>query len=201
MSAAAAAPDSVAAGPGRPRDPQVDRAILDAVVALLSDSGVEAVTVEGVACRAGVSRASVYRRYANRVDLIEAAFHATAQQKADPPDTGSVRSDLVQLVQLFRHAILDSDPGRMLPAMLSAARDHEEVREALQRFTSSRRAPTVEIIRRGIERGELRTDADPELMTDLLVGAVMYRVLLRNGTVGVRRAEQLVDTVLDGVRA
>ncbi|UDY35631.1 TetR/AcrR family transcriptional regulator [Dermatobacter hominis] len=186
------------AGPGRPRDPQVDQAILSAAVELLSDGGVEAMSVEAVALRAGVSRASVYRRYANRVDLMEAAFHAASAQKPEPPDTGSVRTDLIQLVLRLKSVLLDSDSGAMLPAMLSAARENPEVREALERFTSARRSPTVQVIRRGVERGEIRADVEPELLADMLVGAVIYRLLMRNGTIGDRRAEELVDLVLGG---
>ena len=189
------------AGPGRPRDPQVDQAIIAAAVELLSDGGVEAMSVEAVALRAGVSRASVYRRYANRVDLMEAAFHAASAQKPEPPDTGSARTDLIQLVLRLKSVLLDSDSGAMLPAMLSAARENPEVREALERFTSARRSPTVQVIRRGIERGEIRADVEPELLADMLVGAVIYRLLMRNGTIGDRRAEELVDLVLGGAGA
>ena len=186
------------AGPGRPRDPQVDQAIIAAAVELLGDGGVEAMSVEAVAARAGVSRASVYRRYANRVDLMEAAFHAASVQKPEPPDTGSVRTDLVQLVLILKSVLLDSESGGMLPAMLSAARENPEVREALERFTSARRSPTIEVIRRGIDRGEIRDDVEPELLADMLVGAVIYRLFMRNGTIGQRRAEELVDLVLGG---
>jgi AcrR family transcriptional regulator len=186
------------AGPGRPRDPHVDRAIIEAAVELLSDGGVEAMSVEAVAARAGVSRASVYRRYANRVDLMEAAFHAASARKPPPPDTGSARGDLVQVVLRLKSILAESDTGGLLPAMLAAAREHPEVREALERFTSARRSPTIAVIRRGIERGEIRPDVDPELMADMLVGAVIYRLLMRNGTIGDRRAEELVDVLLAG---
>lgn len=196
--AAADASSPRQAGPGRPRDPHVDQAILAAAVELLSEGGVEALSVEAVASMAGVSRASVYRRYANRVDLMEAAFHAASAKKPAPPDTGTVRSDLIQLVLRLKSILSDSDTGGMLPAMLGAARENPEVREALERFTSARRSPTIEVIRRGVERGEVRADVDPELLADMLVGGVIYRLLMRNGTIGERRAEELVDLMLAG---
>ena len=192
---------SRAAGPGRPRDPLVDRAILDAAVELLSDGGIEALTVESVATRAGVSRASVYRRYANRVDLMEAAFHAAAEQKPEPPDTGDVRDDLVQLLTRLSTLLMESDTGAVLPAMLAAARETAEVREALERFTSERRSPTITVLRRGVDRGEIRADVDPELMADALVGAVIYGLLMRNAGLGPRRVVDLVDLVLAGAAA
>ncbi len=186
---------------GRPRDPLVDRAILDAAVELLHDGGLEAMSVEAVAARAGVSRASVYRRYANRVDLMEAVFNAAATTKPDPPDTGSVRTDMVQLVHRLSAVLVESDTGGLLPAMMSAARENPEVREALERFTSARRTSTVEVIRRGIERGELRAGTDADLLADLLAGAVIYRILMRNVTIGDQRAEHLVDLLLSGSAA
>lgn len=190
--------DGRTCGPGRPRDPHVDRAIIDAAVELLRDGGAEALTIEAVANRAAVSRASVYRRYANRVDLMEAAFYAVSAQKPPPPDTGSARGDLMELILRLREILLESDSGAMLPAMLGAARENAEVREALERFTSARRSPTIEVIRRGVERGEIAADVDPELLADTLVGAVIYRIFMRNGVIDDGVAESLVDMVLEG---
>ncbi len=187
-----------ACGPGRPRDPHVDRAIIDAAVELLRDGGVEGLSIEAVANRAAVSRASVYRRYANRVDLMEAAFNAVSAQKPPPPDTGSARDDLTELVLRLREILLESDSGAMLPTMLGAARENAEVREALERFTSARRSPTIEVIRRGVERGEISPDVDPELLADTLVGSVIYRILMRNGALDDDVASSLVDMVLAG---
>ena len=195
--------DATAAHPtrGRPRDPHVDRAILEAVVDLLSEGGYESLTMEAVACRAGVARASIYRRYAGRVELLEAACRRFAPAPPDTPDTGNVRDDLIALMRSLTSTIGRTDAGRLFPAMLSASGSHPEVREALARFSASKRSPSVEIIRRGIDRGELRADTDPDLLADLLVGAIVYRLLVRGGRVGTRRAEELVDTVLAGVAA
>lgn len=190
-----------APGPGRPRDPQVDRAIIDAAVELLGDGGVEALSVDAVASRAGVSRASVYRRHQNRIDLMEAAFNAVATTKPAPPDTGSVRSDLIEIVRRVHAALHDTDSGRLLPSMVSAAKVNAEVREALERFTTARRTPTIDAIRRGVERGELRADTDPDLVADAVVGAVMYRVLMRNGTFDERQSSALVDVIVSGTGA
>lgn len=189
------------AGPGRPRDPQLDRAILDAAVHLLSSGGYEGLSVEAVAAHAGVSRATVYRRYANRSDLLDAACSVFAKPDDEPPDTGSVRTDLIALVRRLASHLAADDTGGMLPAVLSAARAHTEVRQALKRFISSRRSPTLDAVRRGIDRGEIRGDIDPEMLTDMLIGAVVYRMLIRNGTFGERRSADLVDTVLAGARA
>lgn len=186
---------------GRPRDPEVDRAILDAVLDLLGDGGYESLTVEAVAARAGVARASIYRRYSGRIELLEAAFRHFAPPTQNPPDTGSIRGDLVAIVRGLAATMERSGSGRLLPSMVAASGKHPEVREALNRFSASKRAPSVEVIRRAIGRGELRAETDAELVADLLVGSVMYRILLRGGRVGTRHAEHLVDTVLEGAAA
>lgn len=188
-------------GPGRPRDPQVDQAIIEAAVDLLRDGGVEALSVDGVASRSGVSRASVYRRHQNRIDLMEAAFNAAATAPTTPPDTGSIRTDLIEIVRRVHAALHDTESGRLLPSMVSAAKDNAEVREALERFTTARRTPTIEAIERGVERGELQPDIDPDLVADVLVGAVMYRVLMRNGTFDEEQTSALVGVILSGTGA
>lgn len=183
---------------GRPRDPEVDKAILDAVLELLGECGYEALTVEAVAARAGVGRASIYRRYSGRVELLEAAVRHFAPLRPDPPDTGSVRDDLIAIVKEFTSTLERGGSGRLIPSMVSAAGRHPEVREALVRFSASKRAPTLEVIERGIRRGELRVDLDPQLLVDLLVGSAMYRIILRGEHVSARHAERIVDAVLYG---
>lgn len=187
------------AGPGRPRDPHLDRAILAAALRILGEGGAEALTIDAVASLAGVSRATVYRRYENRVDLMEAAFVAAAAPTHEAPGTGSVRADLIAMVERLSRALVESDGGRLLPVMLAAARGSTEVREALERFTSSRRAPTIESILAGVERGELRDDIDPDLVTDMIVGVVIHRLLMRNRPMDPDDVERLVDQVLRGL--
>lgn len=181
---------------GRPRDPEVDRSILDAVAAILAERGFDGLTMEAVAARAGVSKASVYRRYACRSQLLETACHAFGPPPREAPDTGSTRDDLVELLASFAAMIGESDAGRVLPALLGASAANPEAREALGRFTASRRSPTLEVIRRGIDRGEIPAGTDPDALADLLSGAVVFRVLVRSERVSRQRVEKYVDLVL-----
>jgi AcrR family transcriptional regulator len=181
---------------GRPRDPQVDRSILDAVADLLAERGFDGVTMEAVASRAGVSKASVYRRYPCRSQLLTAACHAFSPPLRAAPDTGSTRDDLVELLVSFADVLNDNDQGRVLPALLGASAANPEARDALTRFTASRRSPTLEVIHRGIDRGDLPQGTDADLLADLLSGAIVFRVLVRGDRVGRPRVERYVDLVL-----
>lgn len=185
--------------PGRPRDPEVDRAILAAAAAILTEEGVDALTVDAVACRSGVARASIYRRHANRTALLIAACEAFTPPAPEPPRTGSLRGDLVALGTSIAAKLQGAGTAQLLPTMLAAATTHPEVREALATFFSSRRSPTADAVREAVERGEVRPGLDPEVVADLLVGAIVHRTVVRNGSVGPARVEQLVDVLLGGV--
>jgi AcrR family transcriptional regulator len=185
----------------RPRDPEVDRAILAATAELVAESGFEALTVDAVAERAGVARASIYRRHANRTALLIAACEAFAPPLPEPPRTGSLRCDLLALGTAIAGALQDRATGGLLPTMIAASSAHPEMRDALATFFSSRRSPTAEAVREAIERGEVEAEVDPELVADLLVGAVVHRTVLRAGRVGPTRVAQLVDVVLGGITA
>lgn len=184
---------------GRPRDPEVDTGILNAAIALLTEGGFEKLTMEAVACRAGVAKASIYRRFPSKVDLIVAMCHAFTPETAPDIDTGSIRSDLVALVTALAETMSDSsDTGRLMPSMLGAAKENPEVREALAEFSASRRTRTANIVRRAIERGELSSKAHADVIGDLIVGAVIYRTMIRNDRVDRAFTETIVDGILDG---
>lgn len=179
----------------------MDRAIIDAVVELLAEEGVDALTVDAVAARAGVGRASIYRRHANRTALLVAACEAVTPGPPPTPDTGDVRQDLVEVARWVARLLQRSDAGRLLPTMIAQSAGHPEVREALAIFKSQRSSPTTEVVQRAIDRGDLPAGTDAELVTDLLVGSIIYRTLLRVGRTTSAQLAQLVDMVLDGITA
>jgi AcrR family transcriptional regulator len=188
---------------GRPRDPGVDEGILHAALDLITEGGFEKLSMEAVAARAGVAKASIYRRFPSKVDLIVAMCQAFGPAIQPAPDTGSFRGDLEFLVGSLNDSMCPTtDTGRLMPSMVSAAKENNpEVKEAMQQFTAARRRRILDVVKAGIDRGDVRADADPDAIGDLLVGAMMYRIVIRNGKVDKKFRTSLVDGLIGGFGA
>jgi AcrR family transcriptional regulator len=184
---------------GRPRDPELDDEIMAAAVHLIATHGVEGLTMDAVARRAGVAKASIYRRFASKVDLLAAACAAVCPTALDAPDTGSARDDLVELIGAIVESFRAKSTNKLMPTVLAASSTNPDVSEALQKFSNSRRSRLVEVVRRGIDRGELDEHLDQELLGDQLVGVVLYRFLVTGRPLSKPVIERLVDQVLAGV--
>jgi AcrR family transcriptional regulator len=184
---------------GRPRDPELDDEIVAAAIRLIARHGVDGLTMEAVAREAGVAKASIYRRYASKVDLLAAACASACPTTLETPDTGSVRADLVELLRSIVESFRIKMTSKVMPAVLAASTSNAEVGEALQRFSQARRARLAEVVRRGIDRGELDAHLDEELLGDQLVGVVMYRSLVTGRPLSKAVIERLVDQLLDGI--
>jgi AcrR family transcriptional regulator len=185
--------------PGRPRSAEVDQAILDATVELLARHGYDGVTMEGVATQAGVGKATLYRRWPGKPDLI---LDAIRSLKPEPchADTGETRADLVQVMTGAISWRDDAELTQVVAALMAEIPRNPELAEVYRaRFLAPRRAETVEVLRRGIDRGDIRPDIDLELVLDLLIGAVFYRGLLSGGRLDDQVAELVVDYVLAGI--
>ncbi|HWE65004.1 MAG TPA: TetR/AcrR family transcriptional regulator [Acidimicrobiales bacterium] len=188
-------------GPGRPRSAEAHRAILDAVLVLLAEQGFGGLSVEGVAARAGVGKATVYRRWRSKVPLVIEALDTVASERISAPDTGSVRGDLTEfLSQLVR--AMDGPDGRLVAPLLEGMSRSQELAEAFRRdLIAPRREVAVEIIRRGIARGELRPDLHLDVALDAPVAIVFHRLLITGDPVDEALVGRMVDQVLDGIAA
>jgi AcrR family transcriptional regulator len=185
--------------PGRPRRAEVDQAILDATVHLLARHGYDGVTMEGVAAEAGVGKATLYRRWPGKTDLI---LDAVRSLKPDVghPDTGDTRADLVEIMVGAISWRDDAELTQVVAALMAEMPRNPELADVYRaRFLAPRRGGTVEVLRRGIDRGDIRPDIDLELVLDLLIGAVFYRGLLSGGRLDDDIAELVVDYVLAGI--
>jgi AcrR family transcriptional regulator len=192
---------TVARVSGRPRSPQADQAILRAAVELCAADGFDATTVEAVAARAGVGKATVYRRYPNRVGLIVAAATEVCTGLATPCDTGSVREDLRAIARAMVRTLGDEPTRAMLAEISAAAVRHPELRTAQQSFVASRRAVVADAIRRGIARHELRSDTNVEVMTDLMAAPLYHRAVNLGVPVDQPYADALVAAAVSAFAA
>jgi AcrR family transcriptional regulator len=187
-----APPDELEARPsGRPRSAEADEAILRAALELCAEQGFESATVEAVAARAGVGKATVYRRYPNRVGLAVAAATEVCTCFEADADTGSVEEDLRLIARSMVDTINVATTRRMLAEIMAAAARNPELQAAYSQFVSARRAVAIRAIERGVARGELRPDTDAELLADLVGSPLFHR--------GVGRGEHLEPAYADRV--
>ena len=163
---------------GRPRSRAADEAIAAEALALLRERGLEGVTVDAVARRAGVARTTIYRRYRNRRELLEAALAYTREAPPPAPETDTRRA-LELMLSRFRFGVervVGHAPAAML---LTEPPDSPLAREFRNRVIEPGRTLLREVLARGIERGELRPDLDLELASDFLIGSYYGRFFAR----------------------
>ena len=186
--------------PGRPRSEQARQAILRTTLKILGKNGFSDFKIEEVAARASVGKATVYRWWPNKGALIADAFASSTTRKLRFPDTGSVYTDMSQQMrQLIK--VFCSRRGRIVSAILAAGQSDKDLIEAFrERFLWPRRREAYATLRRGIERGELRRDLDPDLLLDSLYGPIYMRFLIQHDRLTPEFVDRLCALVLAGVR-
>ena len=182
--------------PGRPRSLEADEAILEAAVDVFAEVGLAALTMEGVAARAGVSKNTLYRRYPNKLELVVSAVRCYTKVGAPPPDTGTTRDDLRAIVDDLVAIVTDTPMGRMLPILVAVRTRVSELDVAYSEIVADKRARSMTIVRRGVDRGDLRADVDLEAVVDALVSPIFYRFLVTSAPLAARFREGVVESVL-----
>ena len=188
--------------PGRPRSARADEAIIEAVLDLLADGTLaEEISIEAVAARAGVGKATIYRRWSNKEALL---VDAVATIKGEPPKLAgeSVRDDLVALLQPIA-APAETRAGKIMPCLLSAMHRSAELSKCFQKITEPRRELMRQVLARGMAAGELRADLDVELVIVMLVGPLVSQALI-GGNPHIDRAtlpDRLVDMLWPAIIA
>jgi AcrR family transcriptional regulator len=197
----AAKNDPQARTPGRPRSERAHRAILQAANDLLESEEFAAVTVEAIAERAGVSKATVYRWWPNRAAVVMDGFLSIVSSQVPFPHTGRAREDIRSHMRRLAEAF-SGKIGSTVAALIAEGQSDPELAEALRsRWLSVRREEAREILELGIERGELREDIDPEVAVDVLYGPIYYRLLVGHAPLDNDFADALADHVFAGLAA
>jgi AcrR family transcriptional regulator len=195
MSATASELAPVSSKRGRPRRADADGAILTATRELLSEVGVAGLSMDVLAQRAGVGKATIYRRWDSKEALILEALRMSTTP-IPVPDEGNLRDDLFA----YMDAVIECfSPGRgedVLPHLIEASCYDEQLRASLDDYTLSRQATIRLLLGRGIERGELPADADVDLIVDVILAPFFYHHLLTGATVDRDFTHRLVDFAL-----
>ncbi|WP_179816401.1 TetR/AcrR family transcriptional regulator [Allostreptomyces psammosilenae] len=187
---------------GRPRSAAAEAAITDAVLALLAEGhGIADLTIEGIAQRAGVGKATVYRRWPGKDALLA---HVVAQVELPVPELpgDSVEDDLVRLCDHIReHAAGEATSG-LLRSVIADMRCHPALFAQYKRIVVDRRREALRrVLERGVASGEIRDDVDLQVLGQALAGPMLAGTVLREGTAPTREtAARVVDLVLNGAR-
>ncbi|MBM4724789.1 TetR family transcriptional regulator [Prescottella equi] len=170
--------------------------VLRTVVDELAVTPYAQLTVERIAEASGVHKTTLYRWWSGKPELVADAL-ATLMDTGPVPDTGSTRDDLVQWLAGTVRNYAGSPLGVAMPALISdLARTPEGLAAFRGAFLAERRTNCVEVIDRGVARGDLPSDLDVDLFMDTLAGAVFYRQVVSGGLVDADLAERVVDLLL-----
>ena len=182
--------------PGRPRCPVTHQAILDCANTLLEEIGFSNMSIEGIAARAGVGKATIYRRWPNKASVVIDAFLAATSQEVAFPNTGSAREDIRrQMRSVVR--VLNGPRGRTIATLIGVVQSDQELAEAFRtRFVAVRRGEAKAVVQRGIANGEFKPDMNLESVLDCLYGPLYFRLLIGHEKASANYADQLVDLVL-----
>jgi AcrR family transcriptional regulator len=198
------APDSaVAEGPrrGRPRSEASRKAILRAASELLLEHGLQTISMDAVAERAGASKATIYRWWPSKELLaLDALFSDWAPSAGASYDTGSLSGDLLALTRPWARKLAAKPYGPVIAALVTSAHSDPGFAEVYRtRFLEPRRDPARVIFNRAIERGEIPADTDVEVALDLLYGPFYHRVLHGHAPLTDRFTRAIVDHVVTAV--
>lgn len=201
MARAEPVPEAPAAARGRPRSARARRAILEATREILADGGVHALTVEGVAARAGVAKTTIYRRWRSKHELALAVLIDMVEAVVAVPEAGDTRRELTALVAGAVRILGGTLMGRVMQGLVSdLASDPALAEDFRRRVVAVREAEVRRLVERGVARGDLRADADPELVHELLFGPVYHRLLLSGRPLDERLADRIVAEVMRAFR-
>ena len=173
-------PDTTAKAPnrGRPRDVSRDRALMDATLAELQLHGYSGLTTAAVARRAGVSTATLYRRWRSKEHLVVGAAQAWAENLGPDADTGSLRSDLGRLLH-DKATALEGSSGRLLRAVLGEAAHNRALADVLfEHFVLPLQERVLALLERGVQREEIPPVDDPLVVAEMVIGPMVSHTFL-----------------------
>jgi AcrR family transcriptional regulator len=192
-------PDAPArARPGRPRSEQSRAAVLQAASELLHEVGLRAMTTEEIAGRSGVSKATIYKWWSNKYAVAIEAFLSEMMAESPDPDTGSAREDFRSVLRGLMH-FYTGPSGRVFAQLVGEGQSDRLLQtEFREHLVAPRRELMRAIWDRGVARGELRADVDPDAALDLFIGPALYRLLFGHAPLDDAAADAVIDALMRG---
>jgi AcrR family transcriptional regulator len=186
--------------PDRPRrrSRRAEQAILESTLALLGEVGFSGLTIDGIAARAGVGKATIYRHWSSKAEVVIEAWRAHVPPMIEP-DSGDLREDLLAIAGFIVQALSQSPLSRLLPSLVEAAERDPEMAELFHEFVAGRRAVLHRVLERAVARGELPPGVDLELARTVVVSPIFMRRLVLKESFPPGFAEKVVDTALSGL--
>jgi AcrR family transcriptional regulator len=193
-------PAKIAArGPGRPRSEKARTAILKGTLELLKRNGFNDLCIESVAARAGVGKATVYRWWPNKAELVIDAFASAVVKELRFPPAGSVQHAIRS--QMKRWAVIFRSPlGQIIANVVGAGQSDPEILHAFQnQWVEPRRTEARKLLRQAMKNREIRSDLDPDTILDIFYGPLYLRLLVKNAPLTENFVDQVFDVVLSGL--
>jgi AcrR family transcriptional regulator len=180
----------------RERDQQREEAILRAALELLAEIGYDQLTMDAVAARAHCSKATIYRRWPGKAELVTTAVRRQAVAAHAAPDTGSLRTDLLEAVAAMRISLVNQDAARILGLIAAMRRDPALAEVVRGQLLASKREVFGAVIARAVTRGDLPARADHELLAEITSAVLLSRLLVTGDPLDPAFEQHLVDAVL-----
>jgi len=182
---------------GRPRSEQAHQSILDATLEMLEEVGFSALTVEGVATRARVGKATIYRRWPSKLPLVVEAFGQLPG--FEDVDTGNLAEDLTRMLRNYLQNFYATPLATVLPSLAGERAQNAELSKLFDPVSTGRRQPLIRALQRAVTRGELAPDLDLELAADLIVGPIAVTLFFKGRRISPKMVAPAVEMALRGI--
>ncbi len=187
--------------PPSTRSERARAAVREAAWDLLLDRGLRAVTIEAIAERSGVAKTTIYRHWPTKNAIVLDALRERFEPTVAFGDTGSVLGDLTQQLQAVIGLLATEAGVAYLSLVVESWYDPDLATGLVERYLDRRRTAAIEVVERGVERGELSAGTDAGVLVDALYGALYYRLLVSRQPLPDTYASLLVAQVLDHDRS
>ena len=186
---------------GRPRSEESEEAILAATIQLLSEKPLRDISIEEIARKAGVGKATIYKWWPSKAYVALDAFLRKTNRMVPTPDTGSVRNDILEQVRSLM-VFYKSSAGRILGQFVAESQIDTEFASLFRKlFLKPRREAVGVIFDRGVERGEIEQNINRELVLDMIYGPAIYRMIIGHAPLENKLADEMVSILFCGLNS